>query len=190
MEHKTERGSVHVTGKISPVAGLFESTDPAACGLPAEWELDFWVPGKPQTAGSKSAIPGKGPGGRPLVVDSGDRVAKRAWRADLRAKAEDSVFEVDAPAGPWPTGEPLAVVFTFVRRRAKSHYGSGANAAVLKASAPRWPTTRPDALKLARAAEDALTGILWADDAQIVDERLEKVFGDAEGCRVRVRRLR
>jgi Holliday junction resolvase RusA-like endonuclease len=61
--------------------------------------------------------------------------------------------------------------------------------ALLKGSAPEWPVARPDALKLARAAEDALTGIVWADDAQIVVERLGKVFGPREGCRVRVRRL-
>lgn len=33
----------------------------------------------------------------------------------------------------------------------------------------------PDVLKLARGVEDALTGIVWRDDAQIVNESLSKV---------------
>jgi len=32
-------------------------------------------------------------------------------------------------------------------------------------------------LKLARAVEDALTGVIWADDAQIVDEVIRKRYG-------------
>lgn len=176
--------------------GLFERTDPGASGLPPAWDLDFWVPGRPQTAGSKTAIPGKGRGGRPLIVDSGDRGAKRAWRADLRAAAEEDIFGLADGGHEWPSLAPLVVVFTFVRARPKSHFGTGKNERLLKLTAPMWPTSRPDALKLARAAEDALTGIVWADDAQIVDERLEKVWSDraglprgSEGCRVRVRRL-
>jgi hypothetical protein len=183
---------------VTVTPGLFEPTteepvEAFVLGDPA-WELDFWVPGKPQTAGSKTAIPGKGRGGRPLIVDSGDRTAKRAWRVDLRGKAEDAVFA--APPGIWPWDGPLEVVFVFVRARPKAHYGTGKNAALLKDSAPAWPTGAPDALKLARAAEDALTGIVWVDDARIVVERLEKAFSDraglprgVEGCRVRVRRL-
>ena len=37
----------------------------------------------------------------------------------------------------------------------------------------------PDVLKLARGVEDALTGIVWRDDAQIVNESLNKVVGAA-----------
>jgi hypothetical protein len=183
---------------VTVTPGLFEPTeDPLASGLPLGWELDFWVPGKPQTAGSKVTIT-KGKGGvplaKPVIVDSGDRGAKRDWRTDLRGKGEDAVFA--APPGIWPWDGPLEVEFVFVRARPKAHYGTGKNAALLKDSAPIWPATTPDALKLARAAEDALTGIVWVDDARIVVERLEKSFSDraglprgVEGCRVRVRRL-
>jgi Holliday junction resolvase RusA-like endonuclease len=48
--------------------------------------------------------------------------------------------------------------------------------------------TRPDVLKLARAAEDALTGIVWRDDSQIVHETLAKVYGEPERLEVAVRR--
>jgi hypothetical protein len=37
---------------------------------------------------------------------------------------------------------------------------------------------RPDVLKLARAIEDAITGVIWVDDSQIIDEHLYKRWGD------------
>jgi Holliday junction resolvase RusA-like endonuclease len=46
-------------------------------------------------------------------------------------------------------------------------------------SAPRRVThhvTRPDCSKLVRAVEDALTGVLWKDDSQIVDLIVRKGF--------------
>jgi hypothetical protein len=44
-------------------------------------------------------------------------------------------------------------------------------------------------LKLARAAEDALTGVLWLDDSQIVDERISKAYGDDVGLSPRAEGL-
>lgn len=44
-------------------------------------------------------------------------------------------------------------------------------------------------LKLARAAEDALTGILWRDDAQICDEVIRKRYGEPARVEIEVRTL-
>lgn len=147
--------------------------------------LEFFVEGKPQTAGSKSAIPGKGPGGRPLIVESGDRAAKRFWREDVRAGARRALEGVEG----WDMAGPFFVSFTFCRLRPKSHYGSGRNADLVKSSAPEFPVSRPDLLKQSRAVEDALTSVVWHDDAAIVDERLRKVFGPREGCWITVARV-
>jgi len=38
------------------------------------------------------------------------------------------------------------------------------------------PTSKPDASKLARAAEDELTGIVWRDDAQVCKLVVTKVY--------------
>ena len=67
----------------------------------------------------------------------------------------------------------------FHRRRPASHYRANGEM-------HRYPVTRPDALKLARAVEDALTGIIWLDDAQIVEEHLTKRWSDEEGVHVTV----
>lgn len=146
--------------------------------------LTFTVEGRPQTAGSKVARPIMKDGQRVAtrVIESGDREAKAAWREDVRAGAREAIGEDPA----WPTSEACLVIFEFSRRRPKGHYGSGRNAGVLKATAPEHPTTRPDLLKVARAIEDALTGIVWHDDSVIVEEYLRKVWGASEGVTVTV----
>lgn len=73
---------------------------------------------------------------------------------------------------------PLDLEAVFYRPRPANHYGTGRNAAVLKRSAPLYPTTRPDATKLLRGIEDALTGVLYRDDAQIVRQVISKEWGE------------
>lgn len=46
-----------------------------------------------------------------------------------------------------------------------------------KTSRRRFPWTKPDTSKQLRAVEDALTGLLYVDDALIVDTRVRKLFG-------------
>lgn len=51
------------------------------------------------------------------------------------------------------------------------------------ASAPKkrlFPVVKPDADKLARSIFDALTGIVFADDAQVIDCRVRKHYGTPE----------
>jgi len=46
---------------------------------------------------------------------------------------------------------------------------------------PRCPhTTRPDAENVAKAVLDALTGLLWVDDAQVFDLRVKKLYAAGE----------
>lgn len=145
-------------------------------------ELSFFVPGTPQTAGSKVPVTAKN--GKAYVIEAGtkkSRAAKAVWRADLREAATRAVEQF---AGKWPTSQAVGVLFSFFRARPASHFGRKGGEAYVKPSADRHPIQRPDALKLARAAEDALTGILWEDDSQIVVERLFKRWADAPSERV------
>lgn len=51
----------------------------------------------------------------------------------------------------------------------------------------RWfPVVKPDADKLARAILDALTGVLFADDAQVVELVIGKYYGTPERVAVRM----
>lgn len=73
---------------------------------------------------------------------------------------------------------PLAVVVTFFRPRGKGHYGSGRNEDVLKDSAPAFPISPPDATKLWRGFEDALTGHVWHDDSRVAGQCISEEFVD------------
>lgn len=150
-------------------------------------ELAFFVAGTPQTAGSKGGFVNPKTG-KVIITESakGDaKVRKKTWRADLReagARALEAQPELIATDWPRAPDHALYVRFVFVRKRPSGHLGTGRNAGVVKDWAlPLRPIQRPDALKLARAAEDALTTVLWHDDAQIVSERLDKAYGDQIG---------
>lgn len=63
---------------------------------------------------------------------------------------------------------PLDLQITLYLARPKSHYGTGRNAGQLKKSAPAYPAVRPDIDNYAKAIQDALDGVLWKDDGQVV----------------------
>jgi hypothetical protein len=164
---------------MSAVATLAESMPITHLGGPS---LTFYCPGRPQTAGSKTIVPTKA-GAR--VVDGGtkeSRAAKVTWRGDLRDAA---IRALDVQSWQHAIAEQaLALDLVIVRRRPSAHLTTGKAAGLVKDWArDLLPIARPDTVKLTRAAEDALTGIVWADDSQIVRHRLHKAFGDQVGLR-------
>ena len=137
------------------------------------------VHGQPAPQGSKRAFMGKRKDGttyQGVIESSHDRV--KSWRQAVVDEAREWQSQAAGRqfgAAP-PLDGPLEVVMTFALRRPKSHYGTGRNAAALKPGAPLYPAGKPDVGKLARATEDALTGIVWLDDAQVVVSILAKVY--------------
>jgi Holliday junction resolvase RusA-like endonuclease len=128
----------------------------------------FTVLGEPQPQGSKTTVQQKGR--RPRVID--DNPDTKPWRATVAAVA------LEAMAKRPPLEGPLELHAVFVFGRPASHWGTGRNAGVLKASAPAYCSSRPDVDKLLRAIGDALTGIVYRDDARIAIVRAEKHYGD------------
>ena len=47
-----------------------------------------------------------------------------------------------------------------------------------------WPTTKPDVDNVLKAVCDAINGVVWVDDVQIVHLTANKVYGAAPGVRV------
>ncbi len=77
------------------------------------------------------------------------------------------------------------MLLNFQVARPKSHFGTGCNKAVLKLGAPAMPIMKPDLTKLVRSTEDALAGILWRDNCQVVGQEAQKrycAWGEAGGC--------
>ena len=67
---------------------------------------------------------------------------------------------------------PVSVSMVFLFTRPKGHYGKRG----LKPSAPRWHSVKPDGSKLLRSTEDALSGVLFEDDARIVSSTFQKRY--------------
>lgn len=139
--------------------------------------FELTVFGTAEPAGSKKAVP-LGRGGmnphRYGVVDANPRAGK--WKVNVSQHAGLAMQNRKLLEG------PLTVTFTFFVKRPKGHYGVHG----VRRSAPPFPDVRPDVLKLARAVEDALSGVVYRDDAQIVDERLVKRYGEPERVEIRI----
>lgn len=135
------------------------------------------VYGNAEPAGSKRAFYRPGLGVR--VVDANPK--SRVWKNQVAQEAGKIAQGLLEGA--------LALEAIFYRPRPSGHYGSGRNSGVLKSSAPTHPTTRPDATKLLRGIEDALTGVLYRDDAQIVRQVVSKEWGSPARVIIRIGEL-
>jgi Holliday junction resolvase RusA-like endonuclease len=136
----------------------------------------FTVYGRPAPAGSKRAFIPKG-GARPIVIDANANA--KPWKQEV-AKAA-----LQVTGGVLLSG-PCGLEATFFLARPKGHFGTGRNSEVVKASSPAFPGVAPDCTKLLRGLEDAMTGTVWRDDAQVVYQAASKRYGTPERCEVMV----
>ena len=118
-------------------------------------EICFFAAGRPAAQGSKRHV------GDGRLIESSRQVGP--WRDTVRRAA------VEAMADRPPIEGPVYLVQVFALPRPKSHYGTGRNSGRIKRGAPHRPPVRPDLDKLARAVGDALTGVCYRDDAQVVN---------------------
>lgn len=119
--------------------------------------IAFTVYGRPQSRGSKRTFLTK----HGNIAMRDDNKKSKDWMTQIRAEAAKH-----APSELLTGPIELRLCFRFARP--KSHFGTGRNASVLKPSAPEYHTQTPDLTKLIRGLEDALTGVIWRDDRQIV----------------------
>lgn len=147
--------------------------------------LDTFIEGRPAPGGSKTAMPVRRKDGsyveknRRLIlnyVESSKYVAK--WR---KAVADQAMAVYREPVLKGSVG--LFLMFYLVRPQA--HW----NKYDLKPSAPRDHLQKPDLTKLLRSTEDALTGVIWKDDCDIVRTAVGKDWTkniEDQGAHVRV----
>jgi len=131
--------------------------------------IAFTVPGIPAPQGSMRAFMRKG--ARFPVVTSDNRNLK-PWRQSVAFAAVDACPDRELWQGPVSIG----VVFYLPRPK----------------SLPKrveYPTKKPDCDKLARGILDALTGILWRDDSQVVEMAARKLYGDPPRAEIEVEEL-
>lgn len=128
--------------------------------------IHFRVYGIPQTKGSMRAfIP---PGARFPILTNANKNNK-AWELLVREEAGKH-------RPPALLLGPIRLSLTFHMKKPKS----------LPKRKPALPIKKPDLSKMFRSVEDALTGVIYRDDAQIVQGYAEKIYSDAPGVEVRV----
>ncbi len=141
-------------------------------------EVTFWVPGNPKPAGSKRGFVNKKTGG--VIITDACKLTK-SWQGDVKT------FAYQAMKGQPLMDGPLELIVVFQQARPKWHYRTGKFAGVLHSNVPLFPTSAPDATKLVRAVEDAMSKVVWVDDALVVDQLVRKRYGPP-GALISVRR--
>ncbi len=131
----------------------------------ASRSIEFTVYGTPQPQGSaRSFIPK----GWHRAVITTDNTKLKPWRQQIT----DTALTLNANVFDRET--PVEVTMNFYFARPKS------------AKKRRGMTVKPDGDKLVRAIFDAITGVLIADDAQIVEFHARKHYGGPERVEIRV----
>lgn len=134
--------------------------------------MDEWycaIAGRPVSKGNHRKIVINRCTGKPFLIGSpAARKAEKAFRDYVRDCAPREPFN-------GPIVVDLEFVFKIPKARAKQ----------LRPGDPK--EERPDRGNLAKLAEDALEGLVYVDDAQIVDGFIRKVWGERDETRVWVR---
>jgi Holliday junction resolvase RusA-like endonuclease len=91
-----------------------------------------------------------------------------------------------AMAGREPSKLPIYLGCTFCLEIPRSWSKREKAAALTEA---RLPTSRPDLDNFAKGVKDALTGIAYADDAQVVILQLRKVYAAIPSTEIQVREI-
>ena len=140
--------------------------------------IRVWVPGIPQPGGSKKgfAIPDKDRPGKYRAILTEDNRKSKPWRQSVEWAAKEA-FDM-------PLDGPISIEFRFFMPRPKCHFGKRG----LRPSAPARPTVKPDVTKLIRSTEDAMKGIAWIDDSQVVDQHGMKMYSRRPGALIVIRR--
>ena len=106
-----------------------------------------------------------------IVTTHANAAVLMPWRQEIAAVAKRA----------WdggPSALPISVTFVFNMKKPKS-----AKKSVV------WPVTRPDADRLCRAVFDAMTGVCYHDDSQVVHVCATKVYADTPSAIITVKEM-
>lgn len=140
--------------------------------------ISFLVLGHPVPKGSTRSFKHAVTGSVVTLEQGRAKIHRMQARIALEARA----------AGVTVHAGPVAVLARFSFLQPKSHLRRDGS---LRPGKPAMPTThgRNDLDKLLRTVFDALTGIAWNDDSQVVEAHCEKVWDTFEGIAIQVTAL-
>lgn len=103
------------------------------------------------------------------------------------AKAKDTLAVIiQQQAPPRLLEGPLRVNIDFYFSRPKSHFGTGRNAGVLKPTADEYRWQKPDRDNLDKLVLDAMSGIIFHDDAQACTGTINKYYTNNSKPRIEI----
>jgi|SRR5579859_6327452 len=132
--------------------------------------MQFTVYGEAKPQGSKRGLIRKG---RVLLVESCKKL--KPWRQEVAATAEAYMWHDGGIKIPRPHPVRLDVLFIFERPKSTKRAA--------------YKVTKPDFDKLLRGIADALTGIMYDDDSQIVRCSMGKTYGSPARTMIRISRF-
>lgn len=136
--------------------------------------IAFWVSGVPKPQGSKRAF--NHPATKRIVMVEAAGAPLKDWRFDVKSTAAARM--AGRPLIAQPTGVQLQVEFVLPRP-----------VSLPKNKATPRAVKKPDLDKLIRAVCDALKGVVYADDSQVVELVIGKrtaELGEQTGARINV----
>jgi Holliday junction resolvase RusA-like endonuclease len=119
--------------------------------------IEFRADGIPVPQGSMKVINGR------VLHSQGSALA--VWRSTIAWSAKQ--------AGAIPIADPIQMTLVFIMPRPKT-------------VKREFPSVAPDLDKLIRAALDALTGVAYLDDGQVVEIHAHKIYGSSPGLEIRL----
>lgn len=137
-------------------------------------EISFTVMCCVEPQGSKKSfvVPGKN-GARPRAVIVDDNKASlRSYRSQVTREAVHALAQANLPRPLADKHVPVELTLEFMFLRPAS------------AKKRQYPSVLPDIDKCLRSTFDAMTGVIFLDDAQVVKVTATKVYGDIECVRV------
>ena len=144
--------------------------------------IQFFAPGLPKTQGSKHGF-NHAKTGKVIMLE---KSSLKPWRAVVALAARTEMFGFSLLKG------AVEIDVSFCFPRPKSHFRSGKFSRCLKDNAEMYPTARNigDLDKLLRAILDAMTGVVFLDDSQVVRFACaEKRWAATPGAQIAVRPL-
>jgi Holliday junction resolvase len=132
--------------------------------------LELMIPLRPQPQGSLRAIT---VGNKAIMISDNRKLAayRKALGTLARAALAHGQFDCIAKE------VPIQICTKFFFRKPVS------------AKTRTWPMVRPDGDKLVRAVWDALTGVVFCDDQQVVSWSGGKFYGEPERAEIAVERI-
>lgn len=127
--------------------------------------IRMFAPGKPETKGStRGFVVGK----RAILTNANPRT--KQWEKNVRVVAEFAMG--DDP----PTRDAVWVTLRFQLVKPKT-------------SKRKWPSVKPDVDKYIRSILDAMTGVVYVDDCQVVVVAASKVYDGDPGVVIDVQEM-